>query len=80
MTKEAAQKFGSLYQYGVEFMEGFDTDADAFLAAYKQYENKIKQSGYSRDWDNWKEDNEDLIIRLFDNLNAAGLIPTSPVS
>jgi hypothetical protein len=77
MTKEAIQKFGSIYQFGVDYMENFNDDAAAFLAAYRQNENTIKTNGYSRVWDNWKEDNQDLIIRLYDALNAANKIPTA---
>jgi hypothetical protein len=77
MTKEAIQKFGAIYQFGVDYMENFNDDAAAFLAAYRQNENTIKANGYSRAWDNWKEDNQNLIIRLYDALNAANKIPTA---
>jgi hypothetical protein len=79
MTKEVIQKFGSLYQFGVDYMEGFNDDADLFLSAYGLYENEIKQNGFCKEWDNWKEENQNLIIRLYDALNAAGKIPTVPI-
>lgn len=75
MTKEAIHKFGSIYQFGVDFMSGFNSDADAFIAAYNQHKNTILQQGYSKDWEEWKENNQDLIIRLHDTLDAANLIP-----
>lgn len=75
MTKEATQKFGSIYQFGVDYMKDFNSDAATFLAAYKQYESIIKSNGYSRGWDNWKDENQELIIRLHDALEAADLIP-----
>jgi hypothetical protein len=80
MIKEAAQKFGSLYQYGVEFMEEFNQDANLFLSAYNLYKNEISENGYSKEWDLWKESNQDLIIRLYDALNTAGKIPSTPLS
>ena len=75
MKTEAIQKFGSIYQFGVNYMMGFSVDAESFLTAYQQYEEELQQQGYSKGWENWKEDNQDLIIRLFDALNAANLIP-----
>jgi hypothetical protein len=80
MTKEAQQKFGLLFQFGVDYMNNFNQDAELFLATYNLYSNQLKQNGYSRQWDDWKENNQALIIRLYDALNAANLIPTSPTS
>lgn len=78
MTKEAAQKFGAIYQFGVDYMENFNDDAIAFLTAYRQYKDNIIANGFSRGWDNWKEDNQDLIIRLHDALLSANKIPQAP--
>lgn len=75
MKKEAIQKFGSLYQFGVDYMTGFNADADAFLSSYQTYKDELQQQGHSRGWEEWKENNQDLIIRLYDALNAANLIP-----
>lgn len=77
MTKEANYKFGSLYQHDVNFMEGFNSDSEAFLSAYNSHKDEIYTNGYSVAWENWKENNQDLIIRLFNSLNDSNLIPTS---
>lgn len=79
MTKEAQDKFGSLYQFGVDFMVDFNDDADTFLTAYEQYKDSIIQNGYSKGWEVWKEDNQDLIIRLYNALDEQKLIPVSPI-
>lgn len=79
MTSEANFKFGSLYQFGVDFMEGFNSDADTFLSAYNANKNEIYANGYSEVWNTWKEENQDLIIRLYNDLSNSNLIPNSGV-
>jgi len=69
MTLEAQIKFGKLYQYGVEYMTGFNADANQFLAVYNQYASEIQQNGYSAAWNAWKNNNYALITRLYDELN-----------
>ena len=78
MKQEAIEKFGSIFQFGVSFMEGFNEDAETFLSTYRKYEQDIKQNGFNREWYNWQEENQNLIIRLHDALKAANKIPTSP--
>ena len=77
MTKEAAHKFGSMYQYGVEYMQNFNSDAEEFLDMYNLYKNDIYENGFSENWENWKENNQALIIRLYDALDQADLIPNN---
>lgn len=80
MNKEASFKFGKLFQFGVDYMDNFNEDAELFLVTYRQYEQDLKENGYVRQWDEWKESNQQLIIRLHDALDQANLIPAGPLN
>lgn len=79
-STEYIQKFGSLVQYGVSYMQGFSAFADQFVSEYNSVKQEIDEYGYSNDWTVWQKQNSQSIIDLYDQLNAQGLIPQSPTS
>jgi hypothetical protein len=71
-------KFGSLIQYGVEYMQGFSTFADEFYTEFHFRKSELNDYGYSPDWVQWQKNNSSQIIQLYDELNDMNLIPTTP--
>lgn len=80
MKLETLKKYGKLVQYGIDFMEDFNEDANTFRIKYLEHYPEILENGYSYSWYNWTELNQPLIDRLYDALNAAGKIPVQPIS
>jgi hypothetical protein len=77
---ELILKYGSLVQFGVDYMAGFSPFADLFLEKFYEYKPVIDSQGFSIGWNNWRTDNSADIIALYDALEGAGLIPTEPIS
>jgi hypothetical protein len=71
-------KFGSLIQYGTQYMQGFSTFADEFLLEFNLRKLELNEYGYSPDWVQWQKNNSTQIIQLYDELNDMNLIPTTP--
>lgn len=71
-------KYGSLIQFGVDWMQGFSVFADAFLNEYLKFYPILSTQGYSQGWVDWQKANESEIISLYDSANQAGIIPTHP--
>ena len=78
MANLFTEKFGSLIQYGVGYMIGFNSFADQFVEKWNECLPDISSKGYSADFDAWKEQNEIPISNLYDELKNANLIPTAP--
>lgn len=78
MKSKTLTKYGKLIQFSPFFMEDFNDDANLFLAVYNQNLQEIKENGSSFSWYIWLEQNQPLIDRLYDALEAAGKIPTGP--
>jgi hypothetical protein len=79
-SQEYITKFGSLVQYGVSYMQGFSAFADQFIYQHDLAAAEINEYGYSDTWIAWQKANSNSIIDLYNQLDAQGLIPTSPIS
>ena len=78
-SSEYIFKFGSLIQFGVSYMQGFSTFADTFLSEYNSVKPDLDADGYSDSWVVWQKQNVQNIIDLYNQLDAQGKIPTSPI-
>jgi hypothetical protein len=75
MKNDIFIKCGYLVQHGVDFMIGFNENADAFVSAYNTYLPEVIEEGYSQGWSTWLRQNKNLVSTLFDDLSAANKIP-----
>jgi hypothetical protein len=75
MKTETNIKYGKLIQFGTEYMENFNEDANTFRSKLLEHLPEIRETGSSLEWYLWINKNQDLIDRLYDSLNDAQLIP-----
>lgn len=78
MAAELIEKYGSLVQFGVDYMVGFSQFSDEFIGKYYEYKPDIIEDGYSPDYQMWIRQNKTSIVQLYNELNYLGLIPTHP--
>lgn len=65
---------GSLIQHGVDFMIGFNSHADVFIAKYQEFLPEVSAIGHSPEWRQWLEQNRELNIQLYNDLKTANLL------
>jgi hypothetical protein len=74
-SEEYREKFGSLVQFGIDYMQGFSTFADEFVLEYNLRKSEIDMYGFSNQWLEYQKQNAQSIINLYNELNNYNLIP-----
>jgi hypothetical protein len=78
-SEEYIYKYGRLVQFGVAYMQGFSAFADLFVSTLNSYQQELSDYGYSINWVYWQKQNSADIVKLYNELDAQNLIPTTPV-
>lgn len=65
---------GTMIQNGVDYLSDFNPHATEFYNKWIEVKTEIREYGFSKNWNNWLEENKEKNISLYEELKTAGLI------